>query len=117
MNEIKYELKKDISTPNGYIRAGVVHTESEWQELYPKCSCYGNSEWFISLDKSSIQVDSSIEDTIIKDVFSRLGLRSISYKQAALECMMMYKKHLAKTVRQEIDDSDSEQPTLYFQRR
>jgi len=91
MEEPLYELLKDISLPGMYYRAGNQKTKSEWIALFPHAFTLGeNVEWFISLP---LQEEKTVQDTavrIVSEVFQKMGLRSISYRMAAEQCIRQY---------------------------
>ncbi len=89
-----FELKKDICTPNSYIKAGVKKTKEEWEKLYPHCFS-AQEEWFIDLNNYEEKKDEpKIIWDIIDRIFTEKGLSSISYKQASVKACMEYKAHL-----------------------
>jgi hypothetical protein len=91
--EKTYELKKDVSMPGEYHRAGRILTGKEWAEIFPRMADMAWNEWFI--DTSMVKEKTSsldMADNIINDVFFRKGLHSISYKEAAKECIIQYKR-------------------------
>jgi hypothetical protein len=99
-----YELRKDIFTPSGYIRAGVKKTSREWEAIFPICNCSGNTEWFIDIQNKPVEFFDAPEAVIVNYIFNKHGLASISYKQAALECLSKYKRYLeARTKWSEAD--------------
>lgn len=88
-----YELKKDISTPSAYFRAGEQRTKEEWEKEFPDCFAFHSNEWFIDLTektKPAREVDELWK--IVNEVFDKMELRSISYKNAAKKCIELYIK-------------------------
>lgn len=89
-----YELKKDIISPEGYLRAGITKTKSEWVTLFPS-SFSANfiiAEWFICVE--GIEEQTTVNPdiiTIVRDVFVQRGLRSVSYEMAAVRCIEIYR--------------------------
>lgn len=102
------ELKKDINIPGQYVRAGAVKTKKEWKKLFPGAfkfdtgETYQNHEWF--QNKSlSIKKDEgrpNLQREIVSRIFSRHGLMSMTYKDAAVACLKSYKHHLLKEFRE-----------------
>ena len=92
-----FELKKDINTPDCYIRAGKRKTKEEWEQLFPKAfQFFCNDEWFIDLTPKEEQpkYEKSIVEKLVDEVFDSHGLLSISYRKAAVMCCIEYKKRL-----------------------
>ena len=91
MSVTKYELKKDISTPNIYKRAGERHTKEQWEAIFPNCfdGILGNpDEWFIDLSiPLDVNTTSEAEWIFVSAQFEKMCLRSISYKQGAVVCI------------------------------
>ncbi len=88
-----YELKKDISTPNGYFRAGEQRTQEDWEKEFPNCFAFHSREWFIDLIEKQ-EPESEIDELweIVNTVFDKMELKSISYKNAAKKCIEEYIK-------------------------
>jgi hypothetical protein len=91
-----YELRRDIWTPAYYIRAGFRKTEKEWKERLGEFNMNCESDWFIdcSEKKEQREVDELYE--LIKSVFHKKGLFSISYKEAAKEVAELWLKQNQK---------------------
>lgn len=92
----QYELMQDINTPNGYWRAGTRKDRNEWEEIFPGCFDNNNSEdWFFDHNKYYSPLDMGDEkDEIavhVRDVFDKLGLRSITYRRAAVQAVHSYR--------------------------
>lgn len=87
-----YELRKDIVLPNGYYKAGEIRNKLEWEKLFPNSFQFSNHEWFIPLAEIKPESRLDAETKIIDKVFSDRGLFSMSYKQAARECIEQWKK-------------------------
>lgn len=88
----KFELKKDICTPDYYIRAGIKKTKKQWQKLFPDAFTFKSNEWFIDLSvKEKANVGIVVND-IVDGVFKKKGLHSITYKDAAVESIRIYAK-------------------------
>lgn len=83
------ELKRDIITPNSYMRAGVKKTKEEWEKLFPHCSVNLN-DWFVSDSDEKIN-DNDLAWHIVDAIFEENGLTSIAYKQAAVKACIEYK--------------------------
>ena len=81
----RFELRKDICSPSGYIRAGRVLTGHEWKEKFPDCSEFAWLEWFFDLDKIEPEPPKDKLRDVVKDVFNEHGLHSLSYMDAAEE--------------------------------
>lgn len=94
--DANFELRKDINTPNGYIRAGTRKTKAQWEVLFPESFTWGDHyEWFIDCSKPVTEpYERSVEEQIVHDVFQSRGLQSISYKEAAIGCIDQYKRYL-----------------------
>lgn len=86
MSEEKiYELRRDATTPNGYWRAGIKKTESEWRKAFGNENMTMRNSWFIDLSiKIPTNPDNELE-LLANSVFARYGLTSITYKEAACE--------------------------------
>lgn len=107
-----FELRKDISTPGGYWRAGTRKTKKEWVELFNIASYLFDhknyNEWFI--DPLEVIEEFELDDLskIVNEVFGRKELRSISYKDAAKEVARIYLKlHTSKSVKKEVAGNQS----------
>lgn len=85
-----YELKKDISTPNGYRRAGERNTKEFWEALFPDCFHFSSNEWFINLSEAIEVSPCSAETIFVSKVFDKMELRSMSYKEAAAKCITQF---------------------------
>ncbi len=97
--EITYELRKDISTPDSYLRAGLRKTKSEWLLDFPKAFIFHSNEWFIEVTEYSDKPNTnSIESIIVDRVFAEFGLRSMSYKEAAIKCIHEYNHDKQKKI-------------------
>ena len=86
----QHELLKDISTPTTYIRAGVTFTGWEWELRLPgSMATLEYSFWFKDIDEEPPIPACFLteKEKLINEVFARKGLKSISYKQAALEAL------------------------------
>lgn len=88
----RFELRKDISTPNGYTRAGKILTGKEWKKLYPGCLEFHWREWFIDLDKVEPEPPKDELRELVREVFKERGLRSLSYMDAAVEVVNRWEK-------------------------
>lgn len=96
MKEAIYELKQDIRLPGAYIRAGERKSKAQWEASFPNAFRWGENdwkEWFIDLSegKKIISASPTIIE-IVNTVFERRNLHSLSYKDAAIECIAEYKK-------------------------
>lgn len=82
-----YELKKDISSPRGYWRAGIRKTLTDWEtDMGGEISDWSANEWFYRVEELEAQEKETGKDIIenlTNEIFSHLGLHSISYKEAA----------------------------------
>ena len=96
-----FELKKDVSTPDRYMKAGIQKTKADWEEIFPKAFIFNNSEWFIDMTPiepfdydaaNGISPERRVMMTIVDDVFAKRELCSMSYKDAAIEAIEIYKK-------------------------
>lgn len=95
--EAIYELKKDICTPNGYVRAGLRNTRAGWEKDWPNAFDFHSNEWFIEIKADTpIETDTDMEYEIVRDIFEKRGLHSISYKEAAVACIKEYKLRTTK---------------------
>lgn len=94
------ELRKDISAPGSYLRAGTRYTRAEWLDAYPtlRSDTYEWEAWFINLSAELPSVVVDLKNTVVNEVFALKGLRSISYKQAAVACITEYQKRLVQLV-------------------
>lgn len=99
-----YELRKDICTPNGYTRAGQRKSKAEWLKLYPNAFDLGSEEWFINVSVPVIEKTEEDKDwELIREVFDRKGLKSISYKEGAFLVLQQYKERNEKTYQQQLE--------------
>lgn len=89
-----YELRKDISLPGRYFRAGQQRSKSAWKALFPDAFKFDERDWFIDIAAvEEAKKDSrSVKQIIVDEVFARHELKSLSYKEAAMECMTRYAK-------------------------
>lgn len=99
MSDKLYELKKDVSTPAGYWRAGAKKTEAEWRHEFhiPDSTPFDwVREWFIDISPSKEKKLDEIEE-IVKLIFTKHQLHSISYRDAAIEackeCLNRFKMY------------------------
>lgn len=93
-----YELRKDIRTPNRYIRAGERRTKEEWSKEFPNAFTLELKEWF--LDLSSIGSERHVRSQarkVVDEVFHSHDLHSVSYKMAAVVAIERYVKLTAET--------------------
>lgn len=88
MSEPIYELKKDVSMPGRYWRAGAKKTEAEWKKEFgikPDYPFQWCMDWFIPPpEEPNYHIDEVKE--VVKSVFDRQQLHSITYREAAEEC-------------------------------
>ncbi len=82
-----YELKKDICMPGHHLRAGARKTKGEWLVLYPEGVTNYAEEWFYNVTRQGIPKELSREAYIVDIVFRNMGLTSIAYREAAIECL------------------------------
>lgn len=91
-----YELRRDATTPNGYWRAGIKKTESEWRKEFGNENMTMWNSWFIDLSvRASITPKDELQ-TLANSVFDRYGLASITYKEAAMEVAELWLKQNKK---------------------
>lgn len=84
------ELIKDIQLPGEYYRAGQQKTRGEWAALFPHLHFQSEwDRWFIDLDKPNDAPQDEIRE-IVEQIFNERLLYSISYKEAAVECVTRY---------------------------
>lgn len=89
----RLELRKDISVPNRYFRAGHTATAETWELMFPKSTTeLGWRDWFINLDEPLEESPRDPIRELVKEVFAERGLRSQSYIGAAIEAINRYKK-------------------------
>jgi len=89
MEERMYELKKDVWTPGGYWRAGQKRPESEWRKEFNITGPFHwAKDWFLDLTPPEVQEKDTVKE-IVKMVFEKHDLHSISYKEAAEEACRM----------------------------
>ena len=83
-----YELRKDVDIPGNYWRAGLQKTEKEWIEIFHMYPLHFQwcQDWFLCLTPPDPEKTDRVRE-IVKEVFSDKGLKSISYKEAAEECV------------------------------
>ncbi len=86
-NEL-YELRKDVSTPTGYHRAGTQKSFEEWCKVFGNIQSFNVREWFLSMSEVENQKPIDMIDDEIERVFNNHKLRSISYKMAAKEVVL-----------------------------
>lgn len=91
-----YELRKDAWTPSGFWRAGIKHTQAEWAREFnnPKLTMW--TDWFIDTTKVEEPTDPDELYQLVKDVFEKKGLHSITYKEAACEVAQLWLKQNKK---------------------
>lgn len=92
----QYELLKDITTPTHYWRAGTRMDREGWEEAFPGCfDSRGSEDWFFDHDKHISMMnmggDNDLITRIVKETFETLGLKSITYCQAAIKATHAYK--------------------------
>ena len=88
-----YELKKDISHPGAYYRAGQQKSKEEWEAIFPNAFLLNSNEWFIDLSKlKTKEGQADLVKTVVNEVFEKHQLHSISYKEAAQEACREYLK-------------------------
>lgn len=93
-----YELKKDVSTPSGYWRAGKRHTLKQWELAFGKISEFSMDEWFIDLEiRMSPTYQRPDIKEIIEDEFERANLHSITYKECAEKVALRYAAAIERT--------------------
>lgn len=119
MSEQLFELRKDIQSPDRYIRAGARKTKEEWLKLYPHCNKFvsGFDDWFIDLSVEAKIDESDIEWRIVDEVFTDKGLISISYKEAAIKFMREFnrvgdKHNSLLLLNKEIERIDNLRPSI-----
>lgn len=84
------ELRKDIILPGQYFRAGQRLAREEWLKLFPHLYFQGDwDEWFLDPVKVTFQ-PSDIIEKLVDEIFESRNLKSITYKQAAAECVRKY---------------------------
>jgi uncharacterized protein YecA (UPF0149 family) len=88
-NETIYELRKDISTPEMYIRAGEQKTKSDWKKIFPRAFLVTFDQWFIDISEKQKPEESS-ERMVVDAVFAKKKLHSITYKEAAVDAIKIY---------------------------
>ncbi len=89
-----YELRKDITMPGRYYGAGIQKTGSEWLELFPNLPVFGGAgEWFIDLTEHVVPAVDPI-CSLVNDIFEKAGLRSTTYKEAAVACVRAWQEKL-----------------------
>lgn len=92
--ETIFELRKDISTPNRYIRAGERRTQKEWEAEFPGCLSIGNRTWFIDLSDNTRMED--LAANVVDEIFSKNDLHSITYKECAVLAIREYVKRTSQ---------------------
>lgn len=87
-----YELRRDARVPNGYWRSGMRKTHKEWAKEFSTSHLTLWNDWFI--DCSKIEEPDSTNELyqLVKDVFEKKGLHSITYKEAACEVAELWLK-------------------------
>lgn len=90
----EYELKKDVTTPGNFWRAGIRKTEKEWREIFDFVNIQWESEWFIDLSVAQEEAPKDELRDIINSVFKDKGLHSITYKEAAREIAEKWVRYL-----------------------
>lgn len=87
-----YELRKDAWQPNGYWRAGIRKTQAEWCKEFNNPNLTMWNDWFLDTSKVEEKDDYDELYQLVKDVFEKKGLHSISYKEAACEVAQLWLK-------------------------
>lgn len=93
MSEEKiYELRQDAWTPSGFWRAGIRHTEAEWRQEFNDPKLIMWNDWFF--DTSIVKEKDNCDELyqLVKNIFEKKGLHSISYKEAAAEVAELWLK-------------------------
>jgi len=91
----QYELLKDITTPTHYWRAGTRMDREGWEELFPGCFDNKHGEdWFFDHGKymSMVHVGGDVDQITkhVKEIFSELGLKSLTYHGAAIKAVQTW---------------------------
>ena len=105
-----FELKKDISTPDRYMKAGIQKTNAEWEEIFPKAFIFNNSEWFIDMTPiepfdydaaNGISPERRVMMNIVDEVFAkRLLLDAIAalkflFTAGFMDFWAIYRAHMS----------------------
>lgn len=88
-DEPLYELRKDVSMPGTYWRAGCRKTEKDWKQIFgiPEGHpMHWERDWFIDLRPLEEQPKDEIQE-LVKEIFARHNIHSITYKETACECI------------------------------
>lgn len=91
-----FELRKDIDTPERYIRAGEQKTREEWEKIFPDAFKLSQDTWFIDMSKAKIKTENHIAWEIVNELFAKNGLKSITYKEAAVASIKEYIRQTTK---------------------
>ncbi len=84
-----YELRKDVWMPGTYWRAGCQKSEKDWKQIFgiPEGQPMSwEKEWFIDLRPVEAQPQDEIRE-LVKEVFTKHNIHSITYMDAACECV------------------------------
>lgn len=86
--ELLYELRQDVTMPGHYWRAGIKKTKKEWMNLFNINSFQFGwaTEWFIDLSPKDAEEVDRVKQ-IVKEEFNRQNLISITYTEAAENCV------------------------------
>jgi hypothetical protein len=90
------ELRKDVTTPIGYTRAGKQRSASEWDAIWPGCIGLSWREWFINLSIVEPEKPYDPLRDLVRQVFKEHGLHSLSYMDAACEVVKRYEKAISE---------------------
>ena len=92
-DENKYELKKDIWTPDRFWRAGMRKNKEDWMKEFNLDEIefkWSVNEWFLDLSEKKDEYTPDELYELITSVFTKRGLHSISYKEAAMEVASLW---------------------------
>lgn len=95
------ELRKDISMPNKYQRAGHTATASLWEQEFP-CSTTGIGwrEWFINLSEPpKPEPPKDLLRDLVRKVFAERKLASFSYMDATCEVVRLWDEQKSENVK------------------
>lgn len=92
-----YELRRDFDYPGVYVRAGRQMTKADWMLCYkiPEDELV-NRRWFIKIEYNEPEqvIETAKEIKIVNGIFHKHGLKSITYKEAAIKACRAYGEYV-----------------------
>ena len=91
-----FELRKDVSMPGQYFRAGLRKPLWEWERAFGALIDPDIREWFFDVEEEAKKPvpEPHLKITVVHEVFEAAGLNGIAYKNAAHDCIDEYLKRV-----------------------